>query len=58
MICSPLGKGRERIWRVKFGNLDTVVTQLVKRERDEKKQKGSEELKEKERKKSFSIFNL
>ena len=58
MICSPLGKGRERIWRVKFGNLDTVVTQLVKREREEKKQKGSEELKETEKKKSFSIFNL
>ena len=47
MICSPLGEGRERIWRVKFGNLDTIVTQLVKRERDEKKKKRREELKEK-----------
>jgi hypothetical protein len=56
-MCSPLDEGRERIWRVKFGNLDTVDTQLVKRERDEKKKKRSEELKEKERKKSFSVFN-
>lgn len=57
MMCSPLDEGRERIWRVKFGNLDTVDTQLVKRERNEKKKKRSGELKEKERKKSFSVFN-
>lgn len=57
MIWSALGESRERIWKVKFGNLDTVVTQLVKRERNEKKEKKSKELKEKERKKSFSIFN-
>ena len=57
LVCSPLGESRERIWKVKFGNVDTVVTQLVKRERYEKKKKKSKELKEKGRKKSFSIFN-
>ena len=63
MVCSPLGEGRERIWRVKFGNLDTVVTQLVRKERgkqeeEEKMKKGrSEERGRKKGRKTQFLIN-